>query len=107
MTNDNLLESYGTLSQTINGLMAAGYNLDLNVKEDCLICHKSDSSFSPEEFKIDKLYRFEGATNPEDESIVYAISSQKFNIRGVLVNGYGPSADEATSKLVDRLATHN
>ena len=106
MLNENLKENYGTLSETINALVAVGYDVDLNVKEDCLICHEFDQSFSPEEFEIDKVYRFDGATNPDDESIVYAISSQKFDVKGVLVNGYGPSADEATSKLVERLATH-
>lgn len=106
MAEISLKESYGTLSQTINGLVAAGYDIDLNIQDECLICHNTGSSFSPEEFAIDKLYRFEGETNPDDESIVYAISSKKFNIKGVLVNGYGPSADEATSRLVDRLETH-
>lgn len=106
MLNENLKESYGTLSETVNALVAEGYDVDLNVKEDCLICQKSERSFSPEEFEIDKVYRFEGETNPDDESIVYAISSRKFDVKGVLVNGYGPSADAATSELVERLATH-
>jgi quercetin dioxygenase-like cupin family protein len=52
------------------------------------------------------VYRFEGASNPDDESIVYAISSAKFGVNGVLVNGYGISADEASSKLVERLQTN-
>ena len=63
-------------------------------------------TLSPEDFQIDKVYRFEGASNPDDQSILYAISSEKFDLRGVLVDGYGLSSDEATAKLIKKLRTH-
>ena len=103
---ENLKESFGTLSETVNGLAEAGYTLDFNVQEECIVCHQANISLPPEEFEIDKVYRFEGASNPDDSSIVYAISSAKFGVKGVLVNGYGISADERTSKLVEKLQTH-
>ncbi len=107
MADNNLSESFGTLSETVNGLIKAGYTLDFNIQQDCLVCNKTNIVMSPDDFQIDKTYRFEGATNPDDESIVYAISSEKFGVKGILVNGYGISADEATSKLVEKLETHN
>ena len=61
---------------------------------------------SPVDFKIDKVYRFEGATNPDDQSILYAISSSKFGTKGLLVNGYGISSEETTSTLIEKLKTH-
>jgi quercetin dioxygenase-like cupin family protein len=100
-------ESFGTLSETINGLTKLGYTLDFNIHQECLIGHQRNTVLSPEEFQIDKVYRFEGATNPEDQSIVYAISSVKFDVKGTLVNGYGISADETSSKLVEKLQTNN
>ncbi len=99
-------ESYGTLSETINGLKKDGYSLDFNVKQERIICHEANSVLLPEDFEIDKVYRFEGATNPDDQSILYAISSLKFGVKGVLVNGYGISADAATDAIIDRLQTH-
>jgi len=68
-------ESYGTLSETINGLKEDGYVLDFNVRQDRIVCHQANSVFSPEDFDIDKVYRFEGASNPDDQSVLYAISS--------------------------------
>lgn len=100
-------ESYGTLSQTINGLKEEGYTLDFNIQEDCIVCHQSNTVLSPDEFEIDKVYRFEGESNPDDESVLYAISSTKHNVKGVLVNGYGISAEEASSALVAKLRTHS
>ncbi len=99
-------ESYGTLSETINGLKKEGYTLDFNVSQKCLVCNEINEQLSPEEFKIDKVYRFEGASNPDDQSILYAISSLKFNVKGVLVNGYGISADVETDELIEKLQIH-
>lgn len=107
MSEDILKESFGTLSETINGLIGLGYIHDFNIQEECLVCHQLNDKLSPDDFLIDKVYRFEGASNPEDQSILYAISSTKFNLKGTLVNGYGISSDEATSKLIEKLATHN
>lgn len=106
MNDVTLQESYGTLSETITGLVKAGYTSNLNVREDCLVCHQTNTSLSPDDFQIDKVYRFEGASNPDDEAVVYAISSPRFGIRGTLVNGYGTSFDESSSKLVEKLRTH-
>ena len=105
--NQNILkESYGTLSQTINALIKLGYNHDFNIQEECLVCHQINKTLSPEDFQIDKVYRFEGETNPDDQSILYAISSEKFEIKGSLVDGYGISSDAATAKLIKKLRTN-
>ena len=100
-------ESYGTLSQTINGLKKEGYTLDYNIKQEFLICDSPNITLSPDDFEIDKVYRFEGESNPEDQSILYAISSRKFNVKGVLVNGYGISSDETSDILISKLRTHS
>ena len=96
-------ESYGTLSETINALKKEGYTLDINIGKACLICNHSKTEFSPDEFVIDKIYRFEGVSNPDDQSILYAISSTKLGVKGLLVNGYGISADSETNDLIARL----
>jgi hypothetical protein len=99
--------SYGTLAETVNGLKQDGYTMDLNLQKECLICHQNNTSLSPDDFEIDGVYRFEGPSNPDDEAIVYAISSPKFGIKGVLVNGYGIYADEYSTALVEKLRNHH
>ncbi|MEP7232015.1 MAG: cupin domain-containing protein [Ginsengibacter sp.] len=99
-------ESYGTLSETINGLKKDGYTLDFNISKELVVCNNPNMALSPDDFEIDKVYRFEGETNPEDQSVLYAISSPKFNAKGVLVNGYGISSDEETDALISKLRTH-
>ena len=106
MNDKNLSESFGTLSETINGLVKLGYTHDFNIKDGCLICHQTNIVLSPDDFEIDKVYRFEGASNPEDSSILYAISSAKFGVKGTLVNGYGIFSDDTASKLIEKLQTN-
>ena len=101
-----MTENYGTLSQTINALRVEGYSLDFNIRRDRIVCHQTNTVLSPEDFEIDKVYRFEGASNPDDQSVLYAISSSKFGVKGVLVNGYGISADAATDAIIAGLKTH-
>jgi hypothetical protein len=96
-------ESYGTLSETINALKKEGYTLDFNIGHACLVCNHSKTEFSPDQFVIEKMYRFEGTSNPDDQSILYAISSSKLGVKGVLVNGYGISADIETNDLIANL----
>jgi len=107
MKEENLNESFGTLSETINGLVKLGYTHDFNIKDECIVCHRTNITLSPEDFQIDKVYRFDGDSDPEYQSILYAISSVKFDVKGTLVNGYGVSSDETTTKLIEKLNTHH
>lgn len=98
--------AYDTLSQAVNDLQRRGYTDDLEVSGECLTCGAKHLSLSPEEFEIDEFHRFEGFTDPEDESIVYAISSERHGVKGILVNAYGVDANSLTQRMVAKLRTH-
>ena len=99
-------ESYGTLSETITGLKKEGYTVDFNIDAEHLVNDQVNSLLSSDDFKIDKVFRFEGTSNPDDESVLYAISSTKFGIKGILVNGYGVSSEARSNQLISKLNTH-
>ena len=92
-----------TVSEVLNKLKEDGYTVDFNLNDSCLMCHGNSLKISPEEFVVDKHYRFEGQSDPGDEAIVYAISSAKHHIKGTLVNGYGISSDPMTDAMVAAL----
>ena len=106
MSEQSLKESFGTLSETINGLIKLGYTHDFNVKGECIVCQQKNVTLPPDNFQIDKVYRFEGATDPDDQAILYAISSDKHEMKGTLVNGYGISSNAEVAKLVERLESN-
>ncbi|RZK41727.1 MAG: cupin domain-containing protein [Pedobacter sp.] len=89
-----------TVSQVLNHLKLKGYTVDFNLDENCLICHSNSLKLHPEDFQVDKHYRFEGLSDPADEAIVYAISSAKHQLKGTLVDGYGISSDKLTHEMV-------
>ena len=95
--------SYDTVSEAVNGLKNRGFSLDFNLHENCLVCN--DDKFNVEDFEIVEVHRFEGNTDPSDEAIVYAIQSVN-GLSGVLVNGYGISADTMSAEMVKKLSIH-
>jgi quercetin dioxygenase-like cupin family protein len=107
MPTTPLAETYGTLSETINALVQLGYTHDFNVHQDSVFCHQSNNFLQPADFQIDKVYRFEGASNPDDQAILYAISAMKSDFKGCLVNGYGLSSDPCTSELIEKLKAND
>ena len=95
------------LSVRLEQLRKEGYTEDFNLQPDCLHCKDGKYVLYPDDFKIDVFYRFEGESDPADSAILYGISSEKLGIKGVLVNGYGISADPITDRMVQKLHTPN
>ncbi len=92
-----------TLSQVLNILKAEGYTVDFNLNENCLVCHGNTMQLHPDDFVVDRHYRFEGDSDPGDAAILYAISSQKHAMKGTLVNGYGIYSDPLSSAMIQKL----
>jgi hypothetical protein len=95
-----------TLSGTIERLKTEGYTEDFNLGFDCVHCRNRQLKVLPGDFQIDKYYRFEGQSDPGDAAILYAISSDKHGVKGVLVNGYGIYAEPISNEMLAKLKTH-
>jgi len=95
--------SYDTVTDAVVGLKARGYQKDFNLEENCIVCH--EDKYHPEDFEIVEIYRFEGNSDPGDEAVVYAIESKNGD-KGILVSGYGISADEMSSDMATKLSIH-
>lgn len=97
------MHTYDTVSAAVNGLKERGYTVDFNLDENCIVCHSD--RFNVNDFEIVEVHRFEGNTDPSDEAVVYAIES-KNGMKGVLVNGYGISADTMDAEMAKKLSMH-
>ncbi|WP_161889643.1 cupin domain-containing protein [Pontibacter russatus] len=97
------MDTMTTVSEVLNKLKKEGYTVDFNLDNNCLICHGNSLQIYPDEFLVDRHFRFEGISDPGDEAVIYAISSTKHNVKGTLVDGYGIYSDGVNSDLIKAL----
>ena len=97
------MAAYDTVSEAINDLKKRGYTMDFNLGENCIICH--EEKFDPSDFEIMEVYRFEGESDPADESVVYAIESST-GLKGTLVNAFGVYAENMSDEMIRKLKFH-
>ena len=97
------MESYDNLIEGINGLKKQGYVEDFNLKENCIECRGNQYKIFHNEFEIDKAFRFEDDSSPDDSSILYAISSAKYKLKGIMINAYGIYTDTITDEMLNKL----
>ncbi len=99
--------SYESLADALTGLKERGYTEDLNLKPYCIECRSLGINLNPSDFLIDEYHRFEGDSNPDDNSIIYAISSKDGSVKGTLVDAYGMYSESVTDEMVAKLKIAN
>jgi hypothetical protein len=97
------MKTYNNLVEATNDLMKRGYTANLSLEGDTIDDKDQNIHMTADDIVIDEFYRFEGPSNPSDMSIVYAVSSPKYNLKGVLVNAYGTYANTSSSAIEAKL----
>jgi hypothetical protein len=96
------MKSYTTLSEAINDLKKRGYQEDFNLQPHCVTCSSLNLQWNPERFTVDEFHRFEGMSNPDDNSIVFAITSDD-GVKGTLVDAYGMYSENLNDAMIKKL----
>jgi len=81
------------LSVVLTRLKEKGYGQELTITEEGAQFEGGERQYSPKQLTIIKVYRFEGASDPADMSVVYAMQADDGE-RGFLLNAYGPYSDQ-------------
>ena len=97
------MKTFETLSEAVNDLVKRGYKHNFSFKSNRIECVENKINLQPDEFEIDEIHRFEGDTDPGDENVLFAISSAKHKIKGLLVDAFGTYADASSADLISRL----
>jgi hypothetical protein len=82
-----------TVTDAIRLLHEDGYTEDFNLARGSLDCGACDAAHGPAVGIIERQYRFEGPSNPDDEAVVFGVHCPSCGAKGVLVSAYGPAAD--------------
>ena len=91
-----------TLSDRMRGLHAAGWTEQLSVDDGGLRCGGCRGWAAPEGVEVDEVCRFEGPSDPADESILFAIS-MPCGHRGTFPAVYGKDTAPDVADVVMRL----
>ncbi len=76
-----------TLSEATNALLNDGFKENFSAEKNFIVGANSKKKYRADELKIVHSFRFDGMTNPADESHVFAIEANDGS-KGVLVMSY-------------------
>ncbi|MGH3041230.1 MAG: phosphoribosylpyrophosphate synthetase [Gaiellaceae bacterium] len=85
-------------------MRAQGYTASFMAGAGTLRLLGGTREYRPEELTIRGYQQFEGVSDPDDMSIVFAIES-KDGIRGTLLDAFGVYANPAVTAVMDHVTT--
>lgn len=94
-----------TVTAAINVLRQHGYTADFELVDGALRTEDGRSPCAIDEAIVERLYRFEGPSDPGDQMIVFGLLDPTTEVRGTLAAAYGPLADPALYEHLSRLST--
>jgi len=91
----------GSLSNVIAAFDEQGFTEHFAVRGDELVGLDGGAHFDASEVIIRRVERFEGASDPDDMSVVYAIETRS-GVRGTLTDAFGVYSSPAVSDFVSK-----
>jgi hypothetical protein len=92
------------LADALRRLTLAGYVDEYRAEARGLKSRATGTYHPPEEFRVDEIVRFEGESDPSEESAVFALASRiDDETRGTYTVAYGALMDALDAEMVRRL----
>lgn len=90
---------YANLVEATNDLPKRGFTESFKFEDGKMICVKSKTNYTPNEMKIKESHRFEGYSNPADNSVIFAVECNDGK-KGMVISSYGPGASLALDEFM-------
>lgn len=92
MKEINMLPHMKSLASCLNRIIKDGYTDDFSIQENLLRSMNTNRSYLAQQVKIVNFFRFEGYSDPTDNSILYVVETEDGN-KGTLIDAYGVYSD--------------
>ena len=92
-----------TLAQVLDDLDRRGFTEHFTPCGGCLCAAGRRRRFGADELVVSEFHRFEGVSDPDDMSIVYAIESRD-GVRGTLTDAFGVYSDPDVGAFIAGVA---
>ena len=89
----------------MNKLEAEGFTDQYRVENNRLMNLSCNKDYGPEEVTAVNFYRYEGPSNPDDMSILYAIETTDGR-KGTLMDAYGTYSDDDLGAFMQSVEIH-
>ena len=87
---------YTTVLEALEDLKGKGFSHDFNLHCEVIIAN-------PENYAVEHVYRYEGDSDPDEESIVYGIITISGE-KGVFVSGFSANSDNEAARILEKLS---
>ncbi|MGZ3837423.1 MAG: hypothetical protein ACXVMS_02070 [Flavisolibacter sp.] len=87
------------MDRCIEKLEQKGYTDQFRVEKGKLVSTKTQKKYKSKDVMAANFFRFEGISNPDDTSVLYAIETSDGD-KGTLIDAYGLYADEQTGEFM-------
>ena len=99
------LKTYSGMTEAMEGLRSIGFTANFEFLDRTFRDLESGKTFSADQLTIVEHYRFEGASDPEDMSVVYAIESRD-GTRGIIADAFGTYANPDLGAFLNKVRLH-
>ena len=89
------------LSDAIRNLQKKGYTENLVAEYDHF--RINTEMIYPPDFFVDQIVRFENSSDPDDQSILYAVNSERYGLKGLYVDSYGLYHESLSKSMLERI----
>lgn len=86
---------YTTVLEALADLKEKGFHHDFNLHHEAI-------KTNPDDYTVEHVYRYEGDSDPDEESVVYGIISSSGK-KGVFVSGFSANSDYEASQILEKL----
>lgn len=100
--NPEKITSYSGMTEAVRSLKARGFEADFEYVGGAFRIAGSERAFKENELTIVEHHRFEGISDPDDMSVIYAVESLD-GTRGTIVDAYGVYANPRLGAALQRI----
>jgi len=97
------MKAYSSLLDAIYKLRMEGYVEYFKLRQESIQYNKGNLKIFHNEFDIDQYYLLDENSEPENQSIIYAISSEKYHLKGILVNDFALYSESLSDQMLEKL----
>ena len=104
VNENNSMPYMKSLVTCLNRIIADGYTEDFKVTDNGLEALQTGKRYNADEVSVINFFRFEGASDPEDNAILYVLQTHD-GLKGTLIDAYGLYNDQRISRFISQVVS--